>query len=362
MSDDQFIFSTYNNQPFGEGPYAIASVEKDTNAVPHSDTLHPSKNYAGIHPYIGTIVLKFYPDESHAFDALSAGDIESLAGLDPDDAAALASTTSSVHIISVPVPRLFGVFFNQNENPLFADKAVRQALSVSVDRQALVKDVLDGYGIPIDSPVPVGALASSSPIEGPDAAGAQAILSKDGWKIGSDGILAKTVAKKSQELAFTITTADSPDLKEAADLVAADWQAIGAKVTVNVLEYGDLENAISARSYDSLLFGQYVGTGLDLYAFWDSSQRNAPGLNVAGYVSSSADKQLSAARTATKLDAHIGRPRRVPGYIRAGYTRRLPVFAGLGLYPPRQSGRRRHQFGIRAGGPFRWHRRLVHSH
>lgn len=299
ISDDQFAFSPYNVQPIGDGPYRVESVDKDGNGVPQSYTLVPSKDYAGAHPYIGTIVLRFYPDESHAFDALEAGEIESLAGIDPDDAAALASTSAPVNILSVPVPRLFGVFFNQNSNPVFADKAVRQALSMSVDRQALVESVLDGYGVPIDSPVPPGVLASSSPVSAADVAGAQAILAKDGWVVGLDGVLAKTVSKKTQELAFSITTADSADLKEAADMVAADWQALGAKVTVNVLEYGDLENAISDRSYDSLLFGQYVGTGLDLYAFWDSSQRNAPGLNVAEYVSASADKQLEAARTAT---------------------------------------------------------------
>jgi peptide/nickel transport system substrate-binding protein len=204
-----------------------------------------------------------------------------------------------LHILTNPVPRLFGIFFNQNQNPIFADKAVRQALSLAVDRQAIVNNVLDGYGIPINSPVPQGILAGLQSVSVPNIALATSTFEKDGWKLGTDGIYTKTVNKKIQTLTFSITTADSPDLVATANMVAAEWRSIGAKVTVNILEYSDLQNAISARSYDSLLFGQYVGTGFDLYAFWHSSQRNAPGLNIAEYVNSSADKALSDARTAT---------------------------------------------------------------
>jgi peptide/nickel transport system substrate-binding protein len=322
ISDDQFIFSNYNVQPVGDGPYRVLNITKDANGVPQSYTLVPSSHYSGTKPYISKIVLDFYPDESHAFSALEAREIDSLVGLDPNDAAALASTSASVHILTQAVPRLFGIFFNQNQNPVFADKAVRQALSLAVDRQAIVKSVLNGYGIPIDSPVPQGILAIySSTLSTPDRGRGHAFdsglstssnitlatstLEKDGWKLGTDGIYVKTVNKKVQTLAFSITTANSSDLVVAANMIAAEWRSIGAKVTVKVLEYSDLQNVISARSYDSLLFGQYVGTGFDLYAFWHSSQRNAPGLNISEYVNSSADKALSDARASTSSIAQM---------------------------------------------------------
>jgi peptide/nickel transport system substrate-binding protein len=40
-----------------------------------------------------------------------------------------------------------------------------------------------------------------------------------------------------------------------------------------------------------------IGRELDLFAFWHSSQRNDPGLNIAGYANSAADKALEAMRT-----------------------------------------------------------------
>ena len=249
VSDDQFIFSNYNTQPVGDGPYRVKNIVKDGNGVPQSYTLVPSSHYSGEKPFISKIILDFYPDEGHAFSALEAGEIDSMVGLDPDDAAILASTSAPVHILTNPVPRLFGIFFNQNQNPVFADKAVRQALSLAVDRQEIVSKVLDGYGIAINSPIPQGTLASSSSSlsTSSNIALATSTLEKDGWKLGTDGVYTKTVNKKTQTLAFSITTANSSDLSAATDMVANEWRAIGAKVTVNILQYSDLQSAINSQ-------------------------------------------------------------------------------------------------------------------
>ena len=93
-------------------------------------------------------------------------------------------------------------------------------------------------------------------------------------------------------------TADAPDLTQAADLVQKAWTSLGAQVNVKVFEAGDLyQNVIRTRSYDALLFGEQIGKDQDLYAFWHSSQRNAPGLNVSMYTNSKADKLLETIRT-----------------------------------------------------------------
>ena len=123
--------------------------------------------------------------------------------------------------------------------------------------------------------------------------------------MNANGVMEKKDKKGAvQTLEFSIATADSPDLKETADLIKSQWQKIGAKVTVKVFEYGDLyQNIIATRKYDALLFGESVGKDLDLYAFWHSSQRNSPGLNVALYVNSKVDTLLESARTTTDDDA-----------------------------------------------------------
>jgi peptide/nickel transport system substrate-binding protein len=56
---------------------------------------------------------------------------------------------------------------------------------------------------------------------------------------------------------------------------------------------------IRPRSYDAILFGEVVGREGDLFAFWHSSQRNDPGLNLAMYANAKADSLLTQARATT---------------------------------------------------------------
>jgi peptide/nickel transport system substrate-binding protein len=78
------------------------------------------------------------------------------------------------------------------------------------------------------------------------------------------------------------------------------WKALGADVEVKIFETSELnQTVIRPRNFDTLLFGEIIGRDMDLYAFWHSSQRNDPGLNIAGYVNLKVDKILENARTIT---------------------------------------------------------------
>ena len=65
-------------------------------------------------------------------------------------------------------------------DPKDIERAIRQALSLTVDRSQIIKEVLAGYGIPVNGPVSVSAPAGSSTSDVPAAL---ALLSKNGWKL-----------------------------------------------------------------------------------------------------------------------------------------------------------------------------------
>lgn len=303
VSDDQFIFSQYNTIPVGSGIYKISSVSHDSGGIPTSYQLSSWRKYYGKMPYISKISFRFFADEEDALIALDQGYIDSIPSLSPAAAHTLATNSAQGYdILSSPLPRIFGVFLNQNQSAILADKTVRQALEMSIDKTALIEAVLKGYGAPIDGPTLLSiststdrAIASSSGM-----VAAQALLVKNGWKQGDDGVLSKKPAKgtASTTISFSIYTADSPDLKQAAELVKETWNTMGAQVDVKVYEQNDLyQNIIRPRKYDALLFGEVIGKDRDLYAFWHSSQRNAPGLNVSMYANSKTDKLLEDMRT-----------------------------------------------------------------
>ncbi len=253
------------------------------------------------------MAVYFYPNEKTLIDAFNRGAIDSMARISANEASRIASSTASVDVLHTPLPRVFGIFFNQSQAPVFLQKEVRQALNTATDKKEIIAKVLSSYGIPADSPIPkeqtilgnfIGSLTPSASSTD-QIIKAQQILNKAGWVMNANGIMEKRDVKKNttQILEFSIATADAPDLKLAAEIVKTQWAKVGAKVTVKFFDYGDLyQNVIAPRKYDALLFGESIGKDLDLYAFWHSSQRNSPGLNVALYVNSKVDKILEEAR------------------------------------------------------------------
>ncbi len=313
VSDDEFSFSTLNTSPVGSGPFTVATISRSASGIPTSYELHPFNAYVLGKPYLSTITLHFYQNESGLVSALKSGEIQSASGISPSDIATLSLQNSVVQ--KAPLNRVFGVFFNQNQSTVLRDHDVRQALEDAVDRNALLSQVLGGYGTALSGPVPpslIGGLstsgqtaltpvASSSTQANDLASAAQQELIKKGWVL-SNGVLTKTTGKgksaKTETLSFSLATDNVPELRASAEYLKEVWGKMGAQVTVQIYDQGDLsQNVIRPRKYDALLFGEVIGRELDLFAFWDSSQRNDPGLNIALYANSSADKILEQLRT-----------------------------------------------------------------
>ncbi|MDE1924762.1 MAG: peptide ABC transporter substrate-binding protein [Patescibacteria group bacterium] len=303
VSDDEFSFSDLNTEPVGSGPFKVSSISRSNSGIPSSYELSAFSGYTLGRPYLDSLTLKFYQDESGLVGALKSGDIEAASGISPASLTAL----KNFNIDNAPLNRVFAVFFNQNQSTILRDHDVRQALEDAIDRQALVAQVLGGYGTPITGPLPPSVLnapqMSASTTSSADLAlAAQQELIKKGWILGANGVLAKTTGKgksaSTETLQFSLATDNVPELVAAAQYLKQVWSKMGAQVTVQIYDQGDLsQNVIRPRKYDALLFGEVIGREADLFAFWDSSQRNDPGLNIAEYTNATADKLLEELRT-----------------------------------------------------------------
>jgi peptide/nickel transport system substrate-binding protein len=300
VSAEEFPFSELNVSPVGSGPFKVDTITRTASGIPSSYELRAFNKYALGKPYFSFMTFKFYQSEASLRDALAHGDIEAASGLSSGTLASLPEA----HVLRAPLNRVFGVFFNQNQSEILRDYDVRRALQDSVDQKALVEEVLGGYGTPLTGPVPPNILPSgASPASGTPgttterALAAQQRLISKGWKLGEDGFLSKTTGKgkdaKTVALAFSLSTGNVPELRAAAEYLKREWGKVGINVDVKLFDQGDLsQNVIRPRKYDALLFGEVVSRELDLFPFWHSSQRNDPGLNIAGYANSTADKIL----------------------------------------------------------------------
>ena len=94
--------------------------------------------------------LIFYPATRLA--ALQNGEIQSVTdvgGILPEQAPAIQKA-ENLSLLSIPVTTTHYLFFNNKKHP-FNERQLRQAVSLSLDRPQLVKEVLNGYGEPADT-------------------------------------------------------------------------------------------------------------------------------------------------------------------------------------------------------------------
>lgn len=302
-----FIHSTYNQEPIGSGPYKIRSSGKNSSGLYEYYDLVPFKDYTLGNPNISHVIVRFFKSEEAAVDAYKSGIINTIGGISPESAESLSNEGGSIK--RIPLPRTFALFFNSSNAPVLLNAEVRQALNMSVDRNALIQDILKGYGAPAVSPIPAGFVGEDFTVDTSSAPttsssnieAAKELLASKGWKAGSDGVLEKQTKvggkTTTTALRFSISTSNVPELKRTAELVASQWKNIGADVKLEIFEPSDLnQKVIRTRKYDALLFGTAIGRDLDLYPFWHSSQRNFPGLNIALYANLKSDKFLEDAR------------------------------------------------------------------
>ncbi|MBU4476872.1 peptide ABC transporter substrate-binding protein [Patescibacteria group bacterium] len=302
---EQMSFSEFNINPVGSGPYKIKTANKNSSGIVTSYELVPNKNFALGKSYLAKLITRFYPSEKELLSAYQKGDIDSVSAITPESAEKIKKSGSTIK--NLFLPRVFGVFFNQNNSKIFTYSEVRYALDFATDKKRIIDEVLQGFGAKIDYPIPPGVFgALPSKNESYSIEKARQLLKAGGWKFNEEEKVwekkenssSKSKNAETLRLEFSLSTSDAPDLKKTAELVKAMWEEMGAKVNIKIYEIGDLnQNIIRPRKYDALLFGEIIGRDPDPFAFWHSSQRNDPGLNIALYANIKMDKLLEETRT-----------------------------------------------------------------
>ncbi|MFD6610081.1 ABC transporter substrate-binding protein [Micromonospora chalcea] len=240
----------FNRKPVGTGPYRVTSWTPGDRLV-----LAANETYWGGKPANSGVVVAFVADDNVRAQRMRAGEFDA-AELAPKLASGFEGR-NGYRVHKVPTADYRGVMLPMG-NPVTGDLAIRRALNVAVDRQAMVTGVLGGAGEPAFGPVPPTSEYAEPSITGKpaaDIAGATAALDAAGWKPGPDGIR----VKDGRTAAFTIMYPATDSLrKELALAVTADAKKVGITVTPEGLTW----DAITPRmGNDALIMG--YGTPYD---------------------------------------------------------------------------------------------------
>ncbi|MBX9765184.1 hypothetical protein K2X83_00925, partial [Patescibacteria group bacterium] len=181
ITSEEFPFTTLNTNPIGSGPYDVVSVRENSSGIPVEFSLRAFSDGVRI-PYIENFMVRFYANDEDLQNALNKGEVKAASSINPK------SVTKDVTAHEAVFGRIFAVFLNQNQNQLFADVIVREALHTTLDKNQIIDTVLSGYGTAIEGPLPPQSLGSAGVATSTDRTEkAREILREDGWKEGEDG-------------------------------------------------------------------------------------------------------------------------------------------------------------------------------
>lgn len=227
-----------------------------------SITLSKFDQFYGKVPYIDEYVLRIWPDQTAAVNALLNGEIDA-AGLSPADVAAVEGTPG-IEVVNYPNRGFSYILLNQNPEmtTLFVDPKVRQALYYALDRESIVNDIMLGYARVAQGTQPQISYAFDPEAirtrYGYDPEKAKALLAEADWTdTDGDGI----VDKDGQPLSFEyLYGSGSPTGDQLAAYLQDAWRAVGVEVTPRALEFAAL---IEATSGDQPWDASALGFGWD---------------------------------------------------------------------------------------------------
>jgi len=209
---------TFNTKPVGTGPVRLSSWVKDDKAV-----FDANPDYWGGKIDMDRLVVRAIPETAPRIAALLKGEVDIITQLPPDQAERVTGNAST-RVTGALYAGLYVLGVNSKRPPL-DNPLVKQALSLAIDRDAIVKELWRGRGVVPNGPIAKGDnhYDASLPPLAYSPKEARDRLKKAGYK-GEEIYLETTVAYVSQD-------------KPMAEAIAAMWRDVGINAKIEVVEY-----------------------------------------------------------------------------------------------------------------------------
>jgi peptide/nickel transport system substrate-binding protein len=223
-------------KPVGTGPFRFVSWT-------HGDHVDLAANprywKAGL-PRVETLKVRFIPELSTRVAALRAGEIHVIDRVWPDMVQTLKATPG-VKVLDTPAIEAQRWHF-QLARESVKDPRVRKAVSLAIDRNVIIKDLLLGYARPVVCPVPPGLLGHTN-------------LGQKPYDPDKARQLLKQAGQPNLTLDFVLMKDLYPKQLEIAQAVAAMLGDVGIKVNIRNLEIATAREQRTAGNYDLFFSG-----------------------------------------------------------------------------------------------------------
>lgn len=236
--------------PVGTGPFKFVEWIRGDRVTMAKFGDHHQK---GI-PYLDRVTFKFIGDPSAQIASLKAGDIDVIGyDVSPENALLLEKDPKFRVLNGYTTSKV--ILSTNNSRKPFTDVRVRRAMALAIDRRALIKGAMSGYGVPIGSHMDPGNpyyvdLTSAYPY---DPQKAKQLLTEAGYPNGFEAIL------KVAERYFYAP--------RCGEIIADMLSKVGIKLRIELTEWGQwIDRVFKNADYDLTVIGHGEPFDINIYA------------------------------------------------------------------------------------------------
>jgi peptide/nickel transport system substrate-binding protein len=298
--------------PVGNGPFRFVRRLPNQEWVFEANPDFPEA--LGGRPYLDRFVYRVIPEQTTLLTELLTGRIDVYPTPNPNQSERIEGSRG-VRLLSAPFRSYTYIGWN-TQLPLFEDARVRRALTLAIDRRAIVDALLYGHGEPgVSTSTPAHWIFDDryrelEPPHNPDAA--RRLLAEAGWRPGADGVLRDA---QGRPFRFTLVTNHGNDLRrDVGEIVQAQLRPLGIQVEPRTLEWNTLIGMLDGhldgdgrrvRNFEAVISGWVNNFRKDDSAVLHSRNRDGP-FQETGFMHSRVDELIDTLNVL--LDRDTARP------------------------------------------------------
>jgi ABC-type dipeptide transport system, periplasmic component len=292
----------HNDDVVGSGPYKLVSREPGKQIL-----LERREDYWRRKPYLRRILFKVIGDANVAWSAMKIGDIDET--LITSDQWKLEGEAPQVKRV-MDIRRFYLLAYNfiawNNLDPLLSDKRVRRALSMCLDRTALINNIYHGTARIITGPFTPDQWAYNPnvPAIQYDPVEAKKLFASAGWRdTDDDGVIDRD--KKPYEIEFLIRSGNTAS-EQLAQIYQDALKGVGVNLKIAKVDGPTLFDRVVNGKYQATPLAWFLDIDPDPFTYFHSSQFPPVGQNFVHYSNAEADRLMVQGREEFDFKKRVG--------------------------------------------------------
>lgn len=263
------------NAVIGTGPFRYRRWHRGQELI-----LDRFPAYWGGEPRVQEVVFRVVPNESSRAMALKRGELDLILSNSLTPASVSDLVKSGFRLQEIPALGQWYLGFDHSAAP-FNNRLFRQAIAASINREAIVKDLLQERAIQAIGPLPRAFAEHTQDLKNPsyNPAEARRLIAASGVKLD---------ARKPLELAYGT---EWPWIEQLAQVLQADLASAGIPVVARKYEWSTFVSGLFGRKYGFFTVDIFAGNG-DLQLFLGDLFGSDSGLNFFNYRNSAFDNTV----------------------------------------------------------------------